>query len=60
MGINIGDILVTLICFVCLILIISLVIVFIKRVFSSKKQSQIINQKLDNILEKLEEKEQVK
>lgn len=60
MGINIGDILVTLIIFVVLILIISLVVIFIMRVFSTKKESQIINRKLDKILEELEEKEQVK
>lgn len=61
MGVNIGDILFTLVYFVFLILIISLIVRFFKRKFSStENQSQIINQKLDKILERLEEIEREK
>lgn len=60
MTINIGDIIVTLTVFVILISIISLIVILVKRVFSTKKQNQIINHKLDNILEKLEANKQTK
>jgi len=51
-----GDILVTFVFFIIFILIISLTIIFFKKFGDTKKQRQIINQKLDKILEKLEEK----
>lgn len=60
MGINIGDILFTLIYFVFLISIIYLIVRFFSRGTRIKKQIQIINQKLDIILEKIEDKEQAK
>lgn len=60
MGINIGDILFTLIYFVFLISIIYLIVRFFSRGTRTKKQIQIINQKLDIILEKIEDKEQAK
>lgn len=56
MNINMGDILVTFVFFIIFILIISLTIIFFKKIGDTKKQRQIINQKLDKILEKLEEK----
>ena len=56
MNINMGDILVTFVVFIIFILIISLTIIFFKKFGDTKKQRQIINQKLDKILEKLEEK----
>lgn len=56
MDINIGDILVTLAIFITLISIISLIVIFFRLFADTKKQKQNINQKLDKILEKLEEK----
>lgn len=60
MGINIGDIIFTLIYLVFLISIIYLIVRFFSRGTKTKKQIQIINQKLDIILEKLGDKEQAK
>ncbi|MEK5423957.1 hypothetical protein MKZ08_18175 [Viridibacillus sp. FSL R5-0477] len=55
MSVNIGDVIVTLIYFVFLILVIAIIFIAFKRLKDSTKEKQIINQKLDTILQKLDE-----
>ncbi|ATP39937.1 hypothetical protein CSE16_07665 [Solibacillus sp. R5-41] len=53
--VNIGDVIGTLIYLLFMILFIAFVFLVFKRLINSGKQSQIINQKLDDILRKLED-----
>lgn len=54
-NVNIGDFLGTLIYLVFVILVFSTIFIAFKRLKNSTKEQQIINQKLDTILKKLEE-----
>ena len=55
MNVNIGDVLGTLIYLVFVILVFAIIFIALKRLKNSTKEKQIINQKLDTILQKLEE-----
>lgn len=54
---NIGDIIFTLIFLVFVILVIAIIFIAFKRIKNSTKEKQIINQKLDTILQKLDEQD---
>ncbi|MFJ7184051.1 hypothetical protein [Lysinibacillus xylanilyticus] len=55
MNVNIGDVIATLICLVFVILVFAIIFIAFKRLKDSTKEKQIINQKLDTILQKLNE-----
>lgn len=56
MYVNSGDVIATLIFLVFVILVIAIIFIAFKRLKNSSKEKQIINQKLDAILQKLDEK----
>ncbi|MGE6517662.1 hypothetical protein [Lysinibacillus sphaericus] len=53
MAVNIGDVIATLIYLVFVILIIAFIFIAFNRLKNSTKEKQVINQKLDTILQKL-------
>lgn len=55
MIVNTGDVIATLIYLVFVILVFSIIFIAFKRLKDSTKEKQIINQKLDTILQKLDE-----
>jgi|GEM_PF-2400525 len=55
MNVNIGDVIATLICLVFVVLVFAIIFIAFKRLKDSTKEKQIINQKLDTILQKLNE-----
>ncbi|MFJ7185064.1 hypothetical protein [Lysinibacillus xylanilyticus] len=55
MNVNIGDVIATLICLVFVFLVFAIIFIAFKRLKDSTKEKQIINQKLDTILQKLNE-----
>ena len=55
MTVNIGDVIATLIPLIFFILAIVIIFITIKRLKNSTKEKQTINQKLDTILQKLDE-----
>ncbi|MGE7024520.1 hypothetical protein [Solibacillus cecembensis] len=55
MIVNIGDVIATLIYLFFVILVFAIIFIAFKRLKDSTKEKQIINQKLDSILQKLDE-----
>ncbi|MFJ7886667.1 hypothetical protein ACIQYL_01095 [Lysinibacillus xylanilyticus] len=55
MNVNIGDVIATLIYLVFVILVFAIIFIAFKRLKDSTKEKRIINQKLDTILQKLNE-----
>ncbi|QDP99766.1 hypothetical protein FOH38_19130 [Lysinibacillus fusiformis] len=55
MIVNTGDVIATLIYLVFVILVFAIIFIAFKRLKDSAKEKQIINQKLDTILQKLDE-----
>ncbi len=55
MYMNSGDVIATLIYLVFVILVIAIIFIALKRLKNSNKEKQIINQKLDTIMQKLDE-----
>ena len=55
MYVNSGDVIATLIYLVFVILVIAIIFIAFKRLKNSTKEKQIVYQKLDTILQKLEE-----
>ncbi len=56
MIVNIGDVIATTIYLFFFILVFAIIFIAFKRLKDSTKEKQIINQKLDSILQKLDEK----